>query len=191
MGAKSTTAKSAPSKVWTPVKIEGTPGIISARLRNYATWTAQEGMEALVEDPPVYTIRNFLSPEECKAIIAEVERGALPPIPYGRKNRIFTGSKWAATGTPLGTMFLARAAALFGASEARFEPVTVTRYQGNPIFGEYQAQHLDARLMSIEKRDAAFMASGGQRLAQVIVYLQEPAAGGGPNSSARLFPATS
>ena len=48
--------------------------------------------------------------------------------------------------------------------------VQVTRYQGSLIGGEYQAKHLDARLMTIEQRDAAFMRSGGQRLAQAIRF---------------------
>jgi len=160
-----------------PTSVES-PGRISAALRNFAALAPHPGLATLNDDPPVYVIRDFLSPDECAAIVAEAEQGALPPIPYGRKNRIFTGSKWAATGSPSAAPFLERTAELFGASDSRFEPVTVTRYRGSPIGGEYQAQHLDARLAKYEERDAAFFASGGQRLAQVIVYLQAPLAGG-------------
>jgi prolyl 4-hydroxylase len=55
-----------------------------------------------------------------------------------------------------------------------FDPVTVTRYSR----GEYQAQHLDSRLPHQINRDQAYLASGGQRIAQVICYLQAPQAGG-------------
>ena len=42
--------------------------------------------------------------------------------------------------------------------------------------------------MSIEKRDKAFMAAGGQRLAQVIVYLEAPTAGGETKFFSPPFP---
>ena len=44
----------------TPAKIAGTPGRISASLRNHATWAPWEGMEALVEDPPVRITRRVI-----------------------------------------------------------------------------------------------------------------------------------
>ena len=60
-------------------------------------------------------------------------------------------------------------------AHARAEPTTVTRYEA----GEYQAKHLDARLPHEVRRTKAYLAAGGQRIAQVIVYLRAPAAGGG------------
>lgn len=105
-----------------------------------------------------------------------VEKGAL---------RCFTGTKWDidAVNHP----FAARAASLFGVSTARLEPVTLTRYNA----GEYQRQHLDARPLGDTSGVSEFASSGGQRLAQVIVYLQAPAAGGettfhGPAFGGRL-----
>ena len=71
--------------------------------------------------------------------------------------------------------FFDRACELFGDVPAtRFEPVTVTRYDE----GQFQAKHLDARLAHEVQRTASYLAKGGQRIAQVIVYLQAPKAGG-------------
>lgn len=88
--------------------------------------------------------------------------------------QIFTGTKWDASGHHAEKLFLARAGALFGhMPRDRFEPVTVTRYKE----GEYQRKHVDARLDAM--RDEAFGSTGlGQRIAQVIVYLRSPEAGG-------------
>ena len=132
------------------------------------------GLRTLHHDPPVWNVDNFLSQEECLALVDAAESGALPPIPYGRKHKIFTGTKWAAHGEAVAQPFLERCCQFYGDLPAeRFEPVTVTRYRE----GEYQAEHLDARLGQ-SKRDAAYVRSGGQRLAQLIVYLQEPERGG-------------
>ena len=95
---------------------------------------------------------------------------------YGAKNKIFTGTKWAAhRQDPAVDLFLERAAEAFGGlSEERFDPVTVTRY----CAGEYKAKHLDARLPHQIVRNKAYLASGGQRIAQLICYLRAPTAGG-------------
>ena len=52
------------------------------------------------------------------------------------KNRIFTGTKWAAAGAAVVEPFFERSCALFGdVPRTRFEPVTVTKYAA----GQYQA----------------------------------------------------
>jgi hypothetical protein len=139
----------------------------------------------LSADPPVFEIPNFLSADECAAIVAAAESGdKMPPIPYGRKNKIFTGSKYAAAGTDVIAPFADRAGQLFGdVPLSRFEPVTVTRYG----VGEFQAKHLDARLPHEVQRNARFLATGGQRIAQLIVYLQPPDAGGSTKFYGRAF----
>ena len=98
----------------------------------------------------------------------------MPPIPYGRKNNIFTGTKWAAGGAAVSEPFFERACALWDVPASRFEPTTVTRYGPS----EYQAKHLDARLPHEVTRNAAYFKTGGQRIAQIIVYLRAPEAGG-------------
>ena len=156
-------------------------GPISLTKQNFAAPT-HPNLRILNEDPPVYEIPGFLSEEECSSIIAAAESGdELPPIPYGSKNRIFTGRKWAVGSPgakflcPAAAPFFTKACAVFGdVPSNRFEPVTVTRYRES----EYQAQHLDARLPHEIKRDAAYLRSGGQRIAQLIVYLQPPKRGG-------------
>jgi prolyl 4-hydroxylase len=156
-------------------------GPISVERQNFAA-PDHPDLVVLNEDPPVYEIPGFLSDDECRSIIDAAESGTqLPPIPYGRKNKIFTGRKWAVGSPgakflcPAAMPFFERACRAFGDVPAtRFEPVTVTRYEET----EYQAQHLDARLPHEVNRNAAFMRAGGQRIAQLIVYLQPPERGG-------------
>jgi prolyl 4-hydroxylase len=137
-------------------------------------------LQTVSADPPIYVVDDFLSAEECAAIIAAAENGRFPRVPYGAKNKIFTGTKFAAEKQdPSLDVFLEKASAAFagipgGAPSTRFEPVTVTRYDA----GQFQAKHLDARISSEVRRDAAYLAAGGARLAQLIVYLQAPEAGG-------------
>lgn len=150
-------------------------GTISVERQNFALPT-HPSLKVLSADPPVYEVPNFLTEQQCADIIAAAESGKeMPPIPYGAKNRIFTGTKFAAGASGAVDPFFAEACALFGGVPAnRFEPVTVTRYDA----GQYQAKHLDARLPHEVKRNAQYFATGGQRIAQVIVYLQPPEAGG-------------
>jgi len=152
-----------------------TEGPISTRRGNFAI-PAHPNLRTLQETPPVYEIPGFLSDDECDALIAATRARKFPAVPYGKKNKIFTGTKWAAhKQDPLVDLFLERACTVFGdCPEARFDPITVTRYSQ----GEFQAKHLDARLPHQVVRNKAYMASGGQRIAQLICYLQAPAAGG-------------
>ena len=147
---------------------------ISPERRNYAVPTHPD-LVALDAQLPVYEVPGFLSDEECAELVAATESGCFPPIPYGGKNRIFTGSKWAAAGTPEVAPFMERCRALYGGvSKSRFEPITVTRY----CEGQYQSEHLDARLQHQIVRNAPYLKTGGQRIAQVIVYIQAPDDGG-------------
>jgi len=157
---------------------------ISVTRQNFAM-PEHPSLVTLSADPPVFEIPNFLSADECAAIVAAAESGdKMPPIPYGRKNKIFTGSKYAAAGTDVIAPFADRAGQLFGdVPLSRFEPVTVTRYG----VGEFQAKHLDARLPHEVQRNARFLATGGQRIAQLIVYLQPPDAGGSTKFYGRAF----
>jgi len=151
----------------------GKQGPISTELRNFAK-PSHPRLVTLRDSPPVYEIPDFLTAEECAVLVAAAEQEEFPPIPYGRKNRIFTGTKWAAAGDPLCDPFVQNARALFDVPQTRFDPVTVTRY----VEGQYQAQHLDSRLSHEIQRDRAYLASGGQRIAQVICYLKAPQSGG-------------
>ena len=154
-----------------------TEGPISLAKQNFAkpTWDEANLCE-LSSAPPVYMIDGFLSDEECDACREAAEAGAFPAVPYGAKNKIFTGTKWAAHEQhETVDLFLERTCAAFGdLPTTRFDPVTVTRYATS----QYQAKHLDSRLPHQIVRNAAYLASGGQRIAQLICYLQAPEAGG-------------
>lgn len=147
---------------------------ISPERKNFAV-PSHPDLVTLDTQLPIYEVPGFLSDEECAELVAAAESGRFPPIPYGQKNKIFTGSKWAAAGTPEVAPFMERSCALFGGvPSSRFEPITVTRY----CEGQYQAEHLDARLKHQVVRNAPYLKTGGQRIAQVIVYLQPPEDGG-------------
>ena len=154
-----------------------TEGPISLAKQNFArpTWD-ESSLRELSTAPPVYMIDGFLSEEECNACREAAEAGAFPAVPYGAKNKIFTGTKWAAHEQhETVDLFLERTCAAFGGLPAtRFDPVTVTKYEKD----QYQAKHLDARLPHQIVRNAAYLATGGQRIAQLICYLQAPEAGG-------------
>ena len=155
-----------------------TEGPISLRQSNFAKPLDgdRSRVREVCADPPVYVIDDFLSEDECDACVAAARDGAFPAVPYGAKNQIFTGTKWAAHRQHESVdLFLERSCEAFGGlPAARFDPVTVTRYAE----GQYQAKHLDARLPHQIVRNAAYLATGGQRIAQLICYVQAPEAGG-------------
>lgn len=154
-----------------------TEGPISEAKGNFAQPRWEGGtLRELSSSPPVYMIDGFLSDAECDACREAAMAGCFPAVPYGAKNKIFTGTKWAAHKQHESVdLFLERTGEAFGGlPEDRFDPVTVTRYDA----GEYQAKHLDARLPHQIVRNAAYLATGGQRIAQLICYLQAPEAGG-------------
>jgi hypothetical protein len=116
---------------------------------------------------------DYTLPEALQASAGAVAGASTLASMLAGRAKIFTGTKWDATGHAAEEAFLTRIAALFGnVSRERFEPVTVTRYRQ----GEYQRKHIDARLDGM--RDDTFDAGGGQRIAQIIVYLRAPEAGG-------------
>ena len=150
-------------------------GPIDSSKRNFALPTHPR-LVTVLDAPPVFEIPQFMSEEECARVIEAAQSGEeMPAVPYGRRNDIFTGRKWAAAGSDAAAPFFERCCETFGGVKpTRFEPVTVTRYET----GEFQAKHLDSRLPHEIKRTPAYLAAGGQRIAQLIVYLQVPASGG-------------
>ncbi|PSC76020.1 alpha beta-hydrolase [Micractinium conductrix] len=104
--------------------------------------------------------------------------------------RVFTGTKWTAAqldpshpAAPAFARFLSRTSVLLGAPADRLEPPTVTRYRR----GEYQRKHFDARPDGDPAGLKQFLEAGGQRLVQVVVYLNEVEGGGGTRFHHPLF----
>eukprot|EP00239_Pterosperma_sp_CCMP1384_P001679 CAMPEP_0197843368 /NCGR_PEP_ID=MMETSP1438-20131217/230_1 /TAXON_ID=1461541 /ORGANISM="Pterosperma sp., Strain CCMP1384" /LENGTH=413 /DNA_ID=CAMNT_0043453461 /DNA_START=45 /DNA_END=1287 /DNA_ORIENTATION=+ len=98
---------------------------------------------------------------------------------------VFTGTKYSLSSTALGqrvaSALLAVTEAIFQVPAVRFEPVTLTRYRK----GERQRVHNDARTRPMvmgaedaQQWDHDLRVMGGQRMAQVLVYLSEVEGGG-------------
>ncbi|KAL4442088.1 hypothetical protein ABPG77_011349 [Micractinium sp. CCAP 211/92] len=98
--------------------------------------------------------------------------------------RVFTGTKWTVTKldpahatAPVVSRFIHRTSRLLGTPIDRLEPPTVTRYER----GQYQRRHFDARPDGDPAGLKTFLEAGGQRLVQIVVYLNtlEREQGGG------------
>ncbi|KAL4427879.1 hypothetical protein ABPG75_001968 [Micractinium tetrahymenae] len=99
---------------------------------------------------------------------------ALAALNFTVGGRVFTGAKWTvaklepAHGTaPAISRFIHRTSRLLGTPADRLEPPTVTRYER----GQYQRRHFDARPDGDPAGLKQFLEAGGQRLVQVVVYL--------------------
>jgi hypothetical protein len=125
-------------------------------------------------DPPVLVVDNFFSAEECDAyaalrdggpeVVHELEQSATFSAASASAR---TSTTWFAAYQSTAT-FLARAAALMGIDDLRrFEEPQLVRYRS----GQYFSWHYDAVPKSM-------LLNGGQRLATLLVYLNDVPAGG-------------
>ena len=127
------------------------------------------------DHPAVYVVHGFLSQEECDALI-----GAAGSIGLARSvtDEGRSDARTSATATldhasPPCAPLLARVDALFyGTAARRTERVQVARYAD----GEEYRAHLDAAAPS--RYSAVVAAGGGNRVATVLVYLNDVLRGG-------------
>ena len=123
------------------------------------------------EDPPIYTVDDFLSPEECKYIIQISERkvqtslvvdaatGAGVPHPSRTSKSFYHGYdiKW----------LISRITRLTGIPQSHQEPTQVARYHK----GQFYQSHQDS-LDNLGPTE-------GQRIGTVLIYLNNVPTGGG------------
>lgn len=126
------------------------------------------------------------------ALVGGLLGAALAGLNFTVGGRVFTGIKYTvanlepAHGTaPTVSRFIHRTSRLLGTPIDRLEPPTVTRYQR----GQYQRVHFDARPDGDPAGLKQFLEAGGQRLVQVVVYLNtlEGGQGGGTHFSHRCM----
>lgn len=134
---------------------------------------AYPGLKVLHADPPVLSVDGFLSEDECAAFAAlRDEPAAVHELSQSATFSASTASARTSTSwfvayqraAPL----LARAAALLGARLRRFEEPQLVRYTPGQCFN----WHYDAVPPSQ-------LFNGGQRVATLLVYLNDVPSGGG------------
>ncbi|KAA0167723.1 hypothetical protein FNF31_00658 [Cafeteria roenbergensis] len=149
------------------------------------------GVTKVHDLPPIYTVDDFLTGEECDRLM---ELGT-----PGLKRSIVVDGSEGKTSAPTrtssstflrksGTVWLAeKIAALTGKPSPTQEPAQVCRY----LHGQRYASHFDAFDLTNEPGRACAR-TGGQRVATVLIYLNTVEDGGGgtdfPKLSKRFFP---
>lgn len=134
------------------------------------------GVVAIHEDPPVYTVANFLTEAECDVLI-ESAKGHMTPAPV-----VGPGNGEVSVSRTSSTCYLARedlptvctkVCALTGKPVGHLELPQVGRYRG----GEFYKPHYDA-FDTASSDGRRFAQNGGQRVCTVLVYLNDVENGG-------------
>lgn len=138
------------------------------------------GLRTISERPPVYTVENFLTSQECDALIRAAHEHMTPAPVVGPGNGEVSVSRTSST------CYLARedlpsvctkVCALTGKPVDHLELPQVGRYRS----GEFYKPHYDA-FDTASPDGRRFAANGGQRVATVLVYLNDV-----PNGGATFF----
>jgi len=134
------------------------------------------GITAVSSSPPVFTVANFLSPEECDALIIAAKDHMTPAPVVGPGNGEVSVSRTSST------CYLARedlptvctkVCALTGKPVEHLELPQVGRY----LTGEFYKPHYDA--FDTSSADGRrFAQNGGQRVGTVLIYLNDVPQGG-------------
>mmetsp|Transcript_3089 Transcript_3089/g.9434 ORF Transcript_3089/g.9434 Transcript_3089/m.9434 type:complete len:265 (-) Transcript_3089:99-893(-) len=134
------------------------------------------GLAAIHVRPPIFTVENFLSAQECDAMIAAARRHMTPAPVVGPGNGEVSVSRTSST------CYLARedlpsvvtkVCALTGKPVEHLELPQVGRYRN----GEFYKPHYDA-FDTASPDGRRFARNGGQRVATVLVYLNDVHNGG-------------
>lgn len=134
------------------------------------------GIVPISASPPVYTVENFLSADECRALI-DAAKDYMTPAPV-----VGPGNGEVSVSRTSSTCYLARedlpsictkVCALTGKPVEHLELPQVGRYRA----GEFYKPHYDAFDTSTAD-GRRFAQNGGQRVATVLVYLNDVAHGG-------------
>ena len=130
-------------------------------------------------DPPMYAIKDFLSEEECDLLIEKMK-------PLLKKSEVLTAdakkptkertSETAYFSKKDGEFISDKVTKLFGIPEDHQEHVQVARY----LPGQFYKAHYDSFDEETEPGKES-IGRAGQRIATVLVYLNQPTQGGATN----------
>lgn len=151
---------------------------------------AYPGVRKANDVPPMYAVENFLSPEECALLIDSGRKGLKRSIVVdGQAGKSAAPSRTSESCYLLKeqTVWLAdKINALIGKPQETHEPPQVARY----VKDQYYLAHFDAfDVTTAPGRECC--ATGGQRVATVLIYLCDVSSGGGtffPKVGVRFMP---
>ncbi len=134
-------------------------------------------LKLVCTSPLIYSIGNFLDASKCQQLINQTEPFMFPAPVVGKGNgevsKARTASSCFLNREDLPTVVSAVSRLLAGKSVSHIELPQVGRYRANE---EYQA-HFDA--FDLETEDGSrFAENGGQRVATVLIYLNDVMKGG-------------
>ena len=136
------------------------------------------GLKRVHDQPPVYTVDNFLTPEECAKLQSDAAAGLKRSIVVdGKDGKVSAPSRTSESCylNKASTTWLSdKIVALTGQPAANQEPAQVARY----TTGQFYRSHYDAFDLNTEPGRQCFR-TGGQRIGTVLVYLNDVAEGGG------------
>lgn len=134
------------------------------------------GLRLLHRSPPIYTVENFLTPQECDFLVAAASDSFEPAPIVGKGLGEISPSRTSSTcylareDVP---QYMRKVQLLTGKPMEHFELPQVGRYLPTQKY----LQHYDAFNLGDED-GRRFAANGGQRVVTVLVYLNSPQHGG-------------
>lgn len=136
------------------------------------------GLKRVHDQPPVYTVDAFLTPEECTRLQDAARAGLKRSIVVdGKDGKVSAPSRTSESCylNKADTTWLSdKIVALTGQPAANQEPAQVARYTE----GQFYRSHYDAFDLNTEPGRQCFL-TGGQRIGTVLVYLNDVSEGGG------------
>ena len=134
-------------------------------------------------EPPVWTCDDFLSAHDCDALIGAGRPQLVQSLigmddnqlrKQGVGARRTSSSSALMANHPACRALVQKIVQLTGKDSRHLEPVQITRYHK----GQEYSEHNDCPPLADTEASCAFMAQGGQRVATVLVYLNDVANGG-------------
>jgi prolyl 4-hydroxylase len=131
-----------------------------------------------LDNPPIYGIKEFLSPIECQQLIDLSKDNMTKSIVVDDKN-IFSDTRTSSTfflgkNNEMYKILSERVSKLLNIRIEQQEPPQVTLYKYGQFYKEHY-DHFDTKIESGRKS----LKTGGQRIATVLIYLNQPSEGGG------------
>jgi prolyl 4-hydroxylase len=141
--------------------------------------TDYPGLKKINDVPTMYAIHQFLSMEECDKLIEKTTPRLSTSVVIDPKGKISTDVRTSETAylTKLeGNWLSEKVCKLFNIPKNRQESIQIARYSP----GQFYKAHYDSFDEETEA-GASCIGNAGQRVATVLIYLNQPSSGGGTN----------